>query len=97
MTQVLTCQPESRANGAAVLPISDLVTRAQAGSRPAFVEIVARFQGRVYNFLLRRTASRADAEDLTLTARANRRGRRRGVGVEVRRADRHDGHGGARQ
>ncbi len=65
MTQVPTCQPESREHSAGALPIRDLVARAQAGSRPAFVEIVARFHGRVYNFLLRRTASRADAEDLS--------------------------------
>ncbi len=43
----------------------DLARRAKAESLPAFVEIVRRFEGRLFNFLLRRTRSPHDAEDLT--------------------------------
>ncbi len=32
---------------------------------PSFVELVDRFEGRLYNFLIRRTTTPADAEDLT--------------------------------
>jgi len=48
-------------------PSSDeaLAGLAQAGSMPHFVELHDRFQGRVFNFLLRRGANRNDAEDLT--------------------------------
>lgn len=43
----------------------ELALRAQGGSMPAFAELVDRFEGRLYNFLLRRVGSPADAEDLT--------------------------------
>ena len=43
----------------------ELAGRAQAGSLPCFVELVGRFEGRVFNFLLRRVRLAADAEDLT--------------------------------
>ncbi len=42
-----------------------LVTRAKAGSLPAFADLVARFEDRLFNFLVRRTGRIADAEDLT--------------------------------
>ncbi len=47
------------------LPVAVLVERAQAGSLTCFAEIVRRFESRLFNFLLRRTGSAADAEDLT--------------------------------
>ena len=47
------------------LSTPELVRRAQAGSLPCFVGLVDRFEGRLYNFLLRRVGSAADAEDLT--------------------------------
>ncbi len=47
------------------LPVAVLVERAQAGSVTCFAEIVRRFESRLFNFLLRRTGSAADAEDLT--------------------------------
>ncbi|MCK4873008.1 MAG: sigma-70 family RNA polymerase sigma factor [Phycisphaerales bacterium] len=43
----------------------ELARRAQAGSVAAFARLVSIYQGRLYNFLLRRTGSTADAEDLT--------------------------------
>lgn len=43
----------------------ELALRAQSGSRDAFVQLVDRFQARLYNFLLRRVAQSADADDLT--------------------------------
>lgn len=42
-----------------------LVRRARDGALPAFAELVRRFEGRLYNFLLRRTRSAADAEEIT--------------------------------
>lgn len=45
-----------------------LAVRAAEGSLEAFGELVRRFEVRLFNFLLRRTASRADAEDLTQEA-----------------------------
>jgi RNA polymerase sigma-70 factor (ECF subfamily) len=45
-----------------------LAARAAAGSLDAFGELVQRFEVRLFNFLLRRTGSRADAEDLTQEA-----------------------------
>lgn len=42
----------------------ELAARAQAGSLGAYGELVRRFQDRVYSFLLRRTLTAADAEDL---------------------------------
>lgn len=42
----------------------ELAILAQGGSLPAYAELVTRFQGRLYNFLLRRTRRAADAEDL---------------------------------
>lgn len=46
----------------------ELALRAAGGSLEAFGELVKRFEVRLFNFLLRRTASRADAEDLTQEA-----------------------------
>jgi RNA polymerase sigma-70 factor (ECF subfamily) len=46
------------------LEIPQLVSRARNGSLPCFAEIVKRFEGRLYNFLLRRTRSVPDTEDL---------------------------------
>jgi len=54
-------QPQSRQD----LTPEELAVRAQGGSLPAFSELVDRFEGRLYNFLLRRVGSAADAEDLT--------------------------------
>jgi RNA polymerase sigma-70 factor (ECF subfamily) len=48
-----------------------LVQRAQAGSLPCFAELLRRFEGKVFNFILRRVGGSnnrgglADAEDLT--------------------------------
>lgn len=46
-------------------PVAELVRRAQSGSMPGFVELVRRFEGRLFNFLLRRSRTIEDAEDLT--------------------------------
>lgn len=43
----------------------ECVTRAQRGEGKAFSELVARYQDRVFRFLLRLTRSRDDAMDLT--------------------------------
>lgn len=43
----------------------ELVRRAQVGDRPAFGMLVARYQDRVYNVVLRLCHDRADAADLT--------------------------------
>jgi len=43
----------------------ELAVRAAAGSLPCFVELLGRFEGRVFNFLIRRVRPAADAEDLT--------------------------------
>jgi RNA polymerase sigma-70 factor, ECF subfamily len=45
-----------------------LALRAAEGSLEAYGELVRRFELRLFNFLLRRTGSRADAEDLTQEA-----------------------------
>ncbi|HLP84668.1 MAG TPA: sigma-70 family RNA polymerase sigma factor [Phycisphaerales bacterium] len=49
----------------------ELAVRAQCGGGPAmscFGELVTRFEVRLFNFLLRRTRSRSDAEELTQEA-----------------------------
>jgi len=46
------------------LEIPDLVRRAQDGSLPCFAELVKRFEGRLFNFVLRRMQSPEDTEDL---------------------------------
>lgn len=51
-------------------PLSAMTNRqlarcAQSRSMPAFTELVTRFEKRLYNFLLRRMQSPADAEDIT--------------------------------
>lgn len=43
----------------------ECITRAQRGDVAAFSELVARFQDRIYRFLVRLTGSREDALDLT--------------------------------
>jgi len=48
--------------------IPHLVSRAQRGSLPCFAELVKRFEGRLFNFLVRRTATTHDAEDLVQDA-----------------------------
>ena len=50
------------------VPIPRLVSRAQSGSLPCFAELVKRFEGRLFNFLRRRTGSTHDAEDLVQDA-----------------------------
>jgi RNA polymerase sigma-70 factor (ECF subfamily) len=45
-----------------------LAVRAQGGSVQAYSVLVARFQERLFNFLLRRVKTSADAEDLTQEA-----------------------------
>ncbi|MHC4801600.1 MAG: RNA polymerase sigma factor, partial [Planctomycetota bacterium] len=50
------------------LGVAQLVTRAQSGSLPCFAELVRRFEGRLLNFVLRRTRSIPDAEDLVQEA-----------------------------
>jgi len=47
------------------LPVGELVNRAKAGSLNAFSELVARYEGRLLNFLRQRTRSVEDAEDVT--------------------------------
>lgn len=42
-----------------------LLERCQRGERPALEELVARVQGRVFNFAVRASGSRTDAEDIT--------------------------------
>lgn len=49
-------------------PIEQLAERARAGSLPAYAELVRRFEGRLYNFLLRRTHSASEAEEITQEA-----------------------------
>lgn len=49
-------------------PIERLVQRAREGSLSAYAELVRRFEGRLFNFLLRRTPSACDAEELTQEA-----------------------------
>lgn len=44
---------------------AQLAERAGNGSLPAFAELVARFEKRLYNFLRRRVGNDEDAEDLT--------------------------------
>jgi len=46
----------------------ELAVMAQRDNVAAFGELVVRFEGRLFNFLLRRVASRVDAEDLTQEA-----------------------------
>jgi RNA polymerase sigma-70 factor (ECF subfamily) len=48
--------------------VESLVRRAQAGSAEAFGELVARYESPLYNFLLRRTSSAEDAEDVAQEA-----------------------------
>ncbi len=50
------------------LSLSELVSRAQRGSLPCFSELVKRFEGRLLNFLIRKTGSTHDAEDLAQEA-----------------------------
>lgn len=50
------------------LTAEDLAILAQGGSLDAYAELVTRFQGRLYNFLLRRTRRAVDAEDLAQEA-----------------------------
>ena len=47
------------------LATETLVSRAQAGSVPCFTELVRLFEPRLFNFVLRRTGSVPDAEDVT--------------------------------
>src|SRR6478672_168395 len=56
---------DERADVLCALSPEDLAERAAAGSVPSFGELVTRFEVRVFNFLLRKMGSRADAEDLT--------------------------------
>jgi RNA polymerase sigma-70 factor (ECF subfamily) len=46
------------------LAVAQLVGRARSGSLPCFSELVRRYEGRLFNFVLRRTRSIADAEDV---------------------------------
>lgn len=46
----------------------ELATRAQRGSLACYGELVTRFEGRLYNFLLRRTGSASEAEELAQEA-----------------------------
>jgi|SRR5262245_4872450 len=50
------------------LTAEELAVRCQRGSLGCYSELVGRFEGRLFNFLLRRTASRQDAEDLAQEA-----------------------------
>ena len=44
---------------------ADCITRAQRGEAAAFSELVARYQDRIYRYLLRMTRSQEDARELT--------------------------------
>src|SRR5260221_35626 len=46
----------------------DLVRRARTGSSAAFGELVARYESALFNFLLRRTSSAEDAEEIAQDA-----------------------------
>jgi RNA polymerase sigma-70 factor (ECF subfamily) len=48
--------------------VKDLVRSAQSGSSAAYGELVARFESPLFNFVLRRTASAEDAEEVTQDA-----------------------------
>ncbi len=69
-------KPKPLSTAGAMPPLSqqtpeELAVRAQQGGGPAvacFGELVTRFHTRLFNFLLRRTRSRADAEELTQEA-----------------------------
>src|SRR5688572_11814714 len=59
---------QSEAASASDLSDESLVLRAQDGSMDAFEQMVARFEGRLFNFIARRLGSghrQTDAEDLT--------------------------------
>lgn len=47
------------------LSAEQLAERCQAGCRSSFEKLVEQFEGRIFNFLLRLTGHRQDAEDLT--------------------------------
>lgn len=64
MTEALDDRPS--APGAP--PTAQLAECARAGSLPAYAELVRRFEGRLYNFLLRRTHSASEAEEITQEA-----------------------------
>src|SRR5262245_7395781 len=60
--------PASDSRPFVALSDEELAQRAQAGAMASFVELVGRFEGRVYAFLLRRLGcggATSDAEDLT--------------------------------
>lgn len=67
------CQPRERMTSArqtddrprSELTPEELAVRAQDGSFVCFSELVTRFEIRLFNFLLRRVGTSADAEDLT--------------------------------
>jgi RNA polymerase sigma-70 factor (ECF subfamily) len=60
---------EPRDGGCGSAPATGaLVDRAQGGSLEAFEALLERYQGRLYNFLLRRTRSQDDAEEITQEA-----------------------------
>jgi RNA polymerase sigma-70 factor (ECF subfamily) len=48
--------------------VEDLIRRARSGSSAAFGELVARYESPLFNFLLRRTASAEDAEEIAQDA-----------------------------
>ena len=50
------------------LPDEQLAQRAREGSGASFALLVSRYEGRLYNFLLRRVGRAADAEDLAQEA-----------------------------
>lgn len=62
-----TTATEPRAMLTGLTP-EELARRVQEGSSACFVELLSRYEGRVFNFLLRRVPTAADAEDLTQEA-----------------------------
>ncbi len=60
----ISSEPSGEALGFKALGIGALAARARSGCLTSFTELVERFEGRLFNFLLRRTRSIADAEDL---------------------------------
>lgn len=63
--RVSTAEPVEKVRPRVKLTAEELAVRAQGGSEAAFAELVDRFEARLYNFLLRRSA---EAEDLTQEA-----------------------------
>lgn len=58
-----TTEPEKAPRPVPLCTDAELIRRAQQGDRPAFGELIRRYQGAVFNVTLRMTGNRPDAED----------------------------------